>query len=167
MFDVASPQAVSDDFGKPVKDEENMQVETWEDVRRKYPMERDKMEEELEEQFVADCFKLYEKEGFSSVYWSPFTDHEGREGQQIEIVGRCTTENYDLCVLPMWKIKFPDGNVIDAYPEEIVPSEMRANGCRWFDKSKSSIDALIETACSQSHGPCFESNNKTQNQPER
>ena len=29
----------------------------------------------------------------------------------------------------MWNIKFSDGIIIGAYPEEIIPSEMKENGC--------------------------------------
>lgn len=29
----------------------------------------------------------------------------------------------------MWNIRFGDGVVLAAYPEEIIPSKMRDNGC--------------------------------------
>lgn len=121
-------------------------VESWADVQEKYPMDREEMHEDEEIHFIEDCFKIYEKEGFSSVFWSPFTDNEERKGQKFEVVKRCSAEDRDLCTLPMWKIKFPDGKVIDAYPEEIIPSEMRANGCRWFDDKSSSLDSRIQSA---------------------
>lgn len=117
-------------------------VNPWEDLQNKYPMEREEMDDETEKSFVEDCFTLYEKEGFSPVYWSPFTDHKKREGQKIEIVGRCTIEDEDLCVLPMWKAKFPDGEIIHVYPEEVIPSEMRANGCRLFNDKDSLTDKI-------------------------
>ena len=124
----------------------DLPVACWKDVQSKYPMDREEMTEEEELRFVDDCFQLYEKEGFSPVYWSPFTDREERKGQPIEVMKRCTVEDCDLCALPMWKIKFSDGEVIHAYPEEIVPSEMRANGCRLFDGKKYSVDTLIQGA---------------------
>lgn len=34
-----------------------------------------------------------------------------------------------LLCLPMWNIEFQDGSIIAAYPDEIIPSEMEANGC--------------------------------------
>lgn len=125
------------------------QPETWDDMKKKYPMSRAEMDEETEMRFVEDCFHLYEKEGFSSVFWSPYTDYEDRKGQKIEVVGRCSTENIDLCVLPMWKIRFPDGKVLEAGSEEVIPSEMRANGCKLFDEKKVTIDGLIEEAKGQ------------------
>jgi hypothetical protein len=33
----------------------------------------------------------------------------------------------------MWEIKFEDGTVIGAYPEEIILSERKANGCAFED----------------------------------
>lgn len=123
-----------------------MPVESWEDVHMKYPTDRDEMDEETEKAFVEDCFRLYEKEGFSEIYWSPFTDNEDRKGQKVEILGRCTIEDNDLCVLPMWKAKFSDGKILDVYPEEVIPSEMRANGCRLFDDKKTSLTSQIQTA---------------------
>jgi hypothetical protein len=38
--------------------------------------------------------------------------------------------DYDLEVLPVWKIQFEDGQIHEAYPEEIIPSEMKNNGCK-------------------------------------
>lgn len=108
-------------------------VESWEDMKKKYPMIRDEMSEEEERAFVEDCFKLYEQEGFSPRYWSPFTDNAERIGQKVEIIGRCAAgEDCDLEVLPMWKARLEDGTELDVYPEEVVPKEMKANGCRWF-----------------------------------
>ena len=52
-----------------------------------------------------------------------------RIGQSFKVVGRCSTKDSDLSSLPMWNIKFSDGTVIGAYPEEIIPREMKENGC--------------------------------------
>lgn len=102
---------------------------TWEEIETKYPEDRGEMNEEREQEFVADCFSCYENEGFSKKFWSPFGDYKDREGQSFEVVERCTTKNCDLSALPMWNIKFSDGTIVGAYPEEIIPSEMRENGC--------------------------------------
>ena len=105
---------------------------TWEDMRKKYPESREEMTVDREREFVNACFELYEKEGFSEKFWSPFGDHKDRFGASFEIIGRCTKENCHIDVLPMWNIRFEDGTVIGAYPEEIVPSEMKENGCPYF-----------------------------------
>lgn len=94
-----------------------------------YPEYRNQMSEEREKDFVADCFECYEQEGFSKKFWSPFGDYKDRIGQKFVVVGRCTTKNSDLSALPMWNIKFADGVIIGAYPEEIIVREMKENGC--------------------------------------
>lgn len=125
-----------------VKEDENVlfQPETWIDMTKKYPMERDDMDEETEKRYVKDCFYLYEKEGFSSVFWTPYDDYNNRNGQKIEVIGRCNNENINLRYLPMWNIRFPDGEVLVVGPEEIIPSEMKENGCKLFDDKKVMID---------------------------
>lgn len=80
--------------------------------------------------FVNDCFTLYEKEGFAKKFWTPYDENKQRIGQPFTVVSKCSIENSDLECLPMWQIKFADGTCIDAYPEEIIPSEMRNNGCK-------------------------------------
>ena len=102
---------------------------TREEMKIKYPDSRDEMSEEREKAFVSDCFECYEQEGFAKKFWSPFGDYKERFGQNFEVIERCSIKDTDLCVLPMWNIKFSDGIVIGAYPEEIIPKEMRENGC--------------------------------------
>lgn len=104
---------------------------TWEEMKVKYPEDRSDMSEEREKEFVEDCFSCYESEGFAKKFWTPFESHRKRKGQTFEVVRRLTEEDCDLCILPMWNIKFEDGIVTGAYPEEIIPREMRANGCPW------------------------------------
>ena len=102
---------------------------TWDEVKTKYPEYRDQMSEEREMEFVNDCFECYEQEGFAKKFWSPFSDYKARVGQNFEVVERCSTKDSDLSSLPMWNIKFQDGTIVGAYPEEIIPSEMKNNGC--------------------------------------
>lgn len=109
---------------------------TWEEIKTKYPESRDAMSEERENAFVNDCFACYEKEGFAKKFWSPFSDYKERSGQSFEVVGRCSTKDSDLSLLPMWNIKFADGVVVRAYPEEIIPTEMKNNGCPLEVKNK-------------------------------
>lgn len=102
---------------------------TWEDMKIKYPEDRENMSEEREKEFINDCFTCYDNEEFARKFWSPFGDYKDREGQGFEVVGRCTEEDAHISALPMWNIKFEDGTIIGAYPEEIIPREMRDNGC--------------------------------------
>lgn len=106
------------------------EIQLWDDMAANYPESRDVMSPEREREFVKDCFSLYEREGFAKAFWSPFEDHKKRIGHHFEVVGRCTEGvEADLSMLPMWNIKFLDGAVISAYPEEIIVREMKANGC--------------------------------------
>lgn len=106
---------------------------TWEQIEEKYPEDRSKMPEEMEKAFVKDCFDCYEQEGFAKKFWTSHSDYAERIGQSFKVIGRCSTEDSDLSVLPMWNIEFPDSVVIGAYPEEIIPREMRHNGCSLDD----------------------------------
>lgn len=106
-----------------------MEIRTWDELRNKYTEEREEMSEEREKEFVSDCFTCYENEGFAKRFWSPFSSVKNRIGQQFEVIERCTADGRDLCTLPAWKIRFEDGAVMDVLPEEIIPREMRHNGC--------------------------------------
>lgn len=116
----------------------------WEDMEEKFPEPRHLMSPERELEFVNDCFDLYEKEGFSDKFWSPYGDFQERFGEPFAVVERCTEASCDVSALPMWNIRFEDGSVMGAYPEEIVPSEMRENGCPYFDEF--SLTQTVENA---------------------
>ena len=130
----------------PEQEPQTKEPDPWEELHKKYPKDRSEMSEPEEREFVNECYALYEQEGFSPVFWTTWSDQEFRKGQPFEVVGRCTPENRDLCTLPMWKIRFPDGAILEAYPEEIIPREMRATGCPVFDKQTTAIDSLIQNA---------------------
>jgi len=113
----------------------HVMVESWADMQEKYPMDRSEMTEEEEIEFVEDCFNLYEKEGFSPKFWTPFSDNADRIGLPIKIVGRIETDSiHDLSCLPMWRARLA-GSESEGFPEEVIPSEMTANGCTWFANS--------------------------------
>lgn len=95
--------------------------------------------------YVDDCFSTYENEGFSKVFVSPydlFPKDQSYQGKPFAVMGRVRemTDNdrgkdtSDLECLPMWIIKFEDGYTMGAYPEEIIPSEIKANIWRESDK---------------------------------
>lgn len=108
-----------------------MAIKSWDDMAVKYPEDRGVMSAEREREFVGNSFSLCEMEGFAKLFWSPFSDFKERIGQPFTVVGRCTEGvEADLSALPMWNIKFLDGRVISAYPEEIIVREMKASGCQ-------------------------------------
>lgn len=100
------------------------------DLSKKYPMYRDEMTVEQEREFVKDIFNHYETEGFAKVFWSMGGDFKEYHNKPFKVVGRLTEEECDLECLPMWKIEFEDGTRIHAYADEIIPSEMKGNGCK-------------------------------------
>lgn len=107
-------------------------IQSWEDMAAKYPGEsRDTMSAEREREYVSDCFSLYEREGFAKAFWSPYDEYKERWGQPFEVIGRCTEGvEADLSSLPLWQIKFQDGAMVSAYPEEVIVREMKASGCQ-------------------------------------
>lgn len=102
---------------------------TIEEINKKYPMDRYEMTIEQEREFVKDLFELYESEGFAKVFWSMGGDFEEYHNKPFKVIGRTTEKECDLECLPMWKIQFEDSKIIHAYPDEIIPSKMKANGC--------------------------------------
>lgn len=108
---------------------------TWDKMKVKYPECRDEMSIEREREFVRDCFDCYEEEGFSGKFWSPGGDFPEYVGKPFTVIGRIeeydaqNSDGADLECLPMWQICFRDGKIIPAYPAEIIPCEMRDNGC--------------------------------------
>ena len=98
---------------------------TWQEMRIKYPEYMDEMSREREEEFVNDCFDIYENtEKLADTFWTPFTGYEDKIGQSFSVLRRVDIQDCDLCVLPQWHIMLEDGTEIDAYPEEIYAREM-------------------------------------------
>lgn len=92
------------------------------------------MPEEREKAFVGDCYRLYEKEGFNKKFWSNGGDFKQYHGKAFSVIGRTpiydgNNRGADLECLPMWQIRFEDGTEISAYPDEVIPSEMKDAGC--------------------------------------
>lgn len=103
---------------------------TKEELNKKYPMYRDEMTQEQEREYIDDLFDFYEGEGFAKVFWSMGGDFEEYYNKPFKVIDRLTEKKCDLECLPMWKIKFEDGEIIHAYPDEIIPSVMKENGCK-------------------------------------
>lgn len=104
--------------------------DTWKELNDAFPMYRDEMTEDQEQEFLENCYHLYEKEGFAKVFWSQGGDYQEYHEKSFTVLGRVKPPDADTECLPMWKIKFEDGKEISAYPDEIIPREMRENGCK-------------------------------------
>ena len=110
-----------------------MKVNSWKDMKTKYPEDRSVMAEKREREFVNDCFSLYEKNRFAKKFWTPYDDLKDKIGMNFEVIERCPEEQNPLDLLPLWNIRFDDGTETCANPEEIIPTEMIANGCKLKD----------------------------------
>ena len=74
-------------------------------------------------QFIAfkqDCFELYEENGFLNTFQSPYEEHKDKIGMKFEVVRRATIDNIDIENLPIWLVKFENGDFVYCYPEEIT-----------------------------------------------
>ena len=103
-------------------------VLTWDKMYEKYPEKREEMSEKIERDFVNDCFDLYEQEGFSEKFWTSDEKYQKYIGQKFKVLNRTPEKRNDLCTLPLWDIEFEDGTQLTAYPEEIIPSAIKAHG---------------------------------------
>lgn len=79
--------------------------------------------EELRE-FKDDCFRLYEQTGFLELFDSPYDDIGGgnheHNGMRFEVIRRATPEECDLEAMPLWLVRFENGDEAYCYPEEIA-----------------------------------------------
>ncbi len=71
-------------------------------------------------QFKADCFELYESEGFSPTFHSPYDDTGTHNGKPFKVIRRATEKECDLEAMPVWVVTFDGENdTYYCYPEEI------------------------------------------------
>lgn len=99
----------------------------WDALKEKFPMPRESMEKDQERQFVEECFRLYESEGFAECFESPYEDYQQYCGEKFTVLHRCDEPEWDLCTLPAWVIEFEPGVIIEALPEEITKAERTDN----------------------------------------
>ena len=106
-----------------------MTFNTWEELYKHFGFydehcgtfdlrDRFDLTEEEEREFVSACFDLYEKHGFTDVFYQDTFPAPDFHGGKFEVIGRCTEETHDLETLPMWKIRFlEDGFEWECFPE--------------------------------------------------
>lgn len=100
---------------------------------------REDMTEEEHKAFVDYWYGEYERTGFSKTFDTPYEDKKAFAGQRFEILGRCGEDTHDLEVLPMWRIRFKNGEETEAYPEEICELERNKE----LGKSNDALSAQI------------------------
>lgn len=113
-----------------------MTFNTWEELYKHFGFydehcgtfdlrDRFDLTEEEEREFVSACYDLYEKHGFTDVFYQDTFPAPDFHGGKFEVIGRCTEETHDLETLPMWKIRFlEDGFEWEGFPEEICKDEI-------------------------------------------
>lgn len=105
-------------------------MNSFEELKKKFPMNRNNMTEEQEREYVNHCFDLYEKEGFAKVFWSEDCEFRKYNNQPFKVIGRLDENDANLEFLPMWQIKFKDGESLQVSDYEIIPSKMIKHGCK-------------------------------------
>lgn len=94
----------------------------------------DELETDKLREFKDDCFNLYEQTGFLEIFDSPFDDTGGGDhehnGMRFEVIRRATEYNSetgegecDLVAMPLWLVRFENGDEALCYPEEIAVIE--------------------------------------------
>ena len=103
-------------------------VNSWDDFYKKYPIDRDDLDLDTEKEYLEDAYKLYESEGFSSLFWidDPYFKEEFADclGKPFEVIGRCSESDiYDICdeFFPAWTIRLSNGETFDAWSGLICP----------------------------------------------
>ena len=74
-------------------------------------------------EFKEDCFNFYEQTGFLELFDSPYDEYGEHNGMRFEVIRRATEEECDLEAMPLWFIRFENGDEAYCYPEEIALAE--------------------------------------------
>lgn len=71
--------------------------------------------------WLESCYQAYERTGFAAEYRDYWDDEMGTayHGRHFEVLRRVTEAEADWISLPMWRIRFSDGQVLEAGPMEI------------------------------------------------
>lgn len=77
-------------------------------------------------EFKRDCFEMYETDGFIEKFDSPYDDFAEHNGMKFEVVRRANLNEVDLEAMPVWFIRFENGDEAYCYPEEICKAEHRS-----------------------------------------
>lgn len=96
-----------------------------------------------ERQFVLDCFETYEYIGFAETFESPYPDYRHLTGLPFTVLRRTTEVDIDLECLPMWRIRFENGEEHNAFPEEICLAE-RKKECDNIDTEQAYILTITQ-----------------------
>jgi hypothetical protein len=78
-------------------------------------------------EFKNDCFSMYEETGFLEKFDSPYDDIGGglheHNGMAFKVLRRANRSECDLEAMPLWLVRFENGDEAYCYPEEICVVE--------------------------------------------
>ena len=83
----------------------------------------DDLDDEQLKEFKNDCFNMYESVGFVEKFDSPYDDYGEHNGMKFEVIRRATIGECDLEAMPIWFVRFENGDEAYCYPEEIAKLE--------------------------------------------
>ena len=69
-------------------------------------------------EYKSDCFALWESRGFLDKFNSPY-DEDNHNGKPFKVLRRAEEGEVDIEAMPIWVVKFADGDTAYCYPEEI------------------------------------------------
>ncbi len=106
---------------------------TWAEMKIKYPNDDfiDELPIDKRREYIQDCFDAYENDDeFATVWWSPYWE-DVPFGAKIVSIRRAEEkkDQINLDRMPMWIVKFDNGHSQPVYPEELILSERKRNGC--------------------------------------
>ena len=94
----------------------------------KYPEGRGSITPENMREYLDDLFSAYENDGFEDTYADYYGAEPDLDGEPIEVIGRVPLieddpNGEDVSFLPLWKVRFRNGAILNCYPEEICSCE--------------------------------------------
>ena len=91
------------------------------------------LSEDEERNFVNDCFDIYERIEFAETFESVYKKNSELIGMKFSVIDRVKEdvnrdEGMELALLPMWNIRFENGDTTFAFSEEICLAERKVQG---------------------------------------
>lgn len=103
---------------------------TQQELRKKWKgVDIDGLPVEKLREYKNDCFEMYEQDGFETVFYSPYDSQREHEGMRFSVVRRATEKECDLEAMPLWLVRFSNGDKAFCYPEEITKKERKFREC--------------------------------------
>lgn len=110
------------------------------------------MDTEQLREYKQDCFAMYEETGFTTRFDSPYDHEREHNGMRFEVIRRAREYNsegnteeergeVDMEVMPVWLVRFENGDEAYCYPEEICKAEHKQPS---IIKTASELEELIK-----------------------